>query len=237
MQIIPALYIKDNKIGIYPPDNYLFVETIADNPYDYVDNICAAGADTLLLVDTDNLTGEGSNAPLIGSLCNITLATLYVRGGINNIDYLHSLQYGGVDKFVLDRCVFADEAFLQNLGQIAGFKEAKVIVALDVIDRRVASFKDQKPSSETAEEAIEECLNLGFTHFLITDLNPDRDEPDFDFFEDISNKYPQCFFIAGGDIYKPEHVQRFKQLGLEAVLIGGAVYQSKELLQNILSLG
>ncbi len=138
MRIIPALYIKDGKVAAYKPGDYENIEFLSIDPYQLIEKLDKLHIHNIGLIDIDATLGSKSNAGLIGSLCNVTVTTLHVGGGIKEMDYLKSLQYAGVDYFIIGAAIFNAEAFLKSLNDAEDVKNEKITIAINVMDGKAS---------------------------------------------------------------------------------------------------
>ncbi|MEZ4830170.1 MAG: HisA/HisF-related TIM barrel protein [Bacteroidia bacterium] len=237
MQIIPALYIKDGKPAIYRPGEYERIEFLPYDPYDLIDEISRHNVQRIYLVDVDASVDDGkNNKALIVSLANTTIPDLEVGGGIDNMSYLKSLQYSGVDYFVLGSVVFENFDFLVEISQAAHVQNDKVMISLDLLDGRLTCHGwTESVDDTTIRSLVQKCLDLGFSRFICTDVESSHREsgPDVLFYKELVEQFPQAVFAASGQINTFEDVDRLKEVGVHEVIVGNAIYRDFSLLDQI----
>lgn len=235
MKIIPALYIKDGKVACYRPGDYEHLEYLNDNPYDLIQSMSDKGVDRILLVDVDaSLPGEAKNAGLIGSLSNTTVVDLVVGGGINSIDYLKSLQYAGVDYFVLGSIVIDDFNFLLQINELSHIKNEDIIISLDVKDKHLVCHGWTDDIDHiTLNEMIWKSLNAGFNKFIVSEI--ETEEPNIEFYKDLIQQFPGAYFIASGRINTFEEVKALEATGVKEVIVGDEIYKESHLMDQLVA--
>ncbi len=235
MQIIPALYIKDGKVAIYKPGDFENIEFLPDDPYVLVEKMDKLQIGNIGLIDIDATLGTKTNAGLIGSLSNITITTLHVGGGIKNLSYLKSLQYAGVDYFIIGAAVFGASDFLKAVSEAEDVKSDKISIAINVLDGKVTHHAWMGNLTISPEEIISSCREMGFKRFIISDVRSSdpEDGPDMAFYASIIQKFPDCRIGAAGHINTFDDIEALEGIGVDAVVIGNEIYKEKGLLEKI----
>lgn len=235
MQIIPSLYIKDGKVAQYKPGDYENIEFLPDDPYELIEKLDKLDIGNIGLIDIDATLGGKSNAGLIGSLCNVAVATLHVGGGIRDINYLKSLQYAGVDYFIIGAGVLKKGSFLSVLSETEEVKNNKISVAINVLDGKVTHHAWTGDMETTAEDLISRCRDLGFSRFIISDVRTNNPEqgPDMAFYASVVKQFPDCRIGAAGHINTFEDIEALEGIGVAAVVIGKEIYLEEGLLEKI----
>ncbi|MDX2248979.1 MAG: HisA/HisF-related TIM barrel protein [Bacteroidia bacterium] len=237
MQIIPALYIKEGKPAIYRPGDYDRIEFLPYDPYDLIDEISRHHVQRIYIVDVDaSLQNTENNKALIVSLANTTIPDLEVGGGINNIDYIKSLQYSGVDYFVLGSVVFENFAFLEEISQAKHIGNEKIMISLDLLDGKLTSHGwTMIMDDATIRSMIKKCIDLGFSRFICTDINSTHREsgPDILFYKELVEQFPDVLFAASGQINTFEDIDNLKAVGIKEAIVGNSIYRDFSLLDRI----
>jgi phosphoribosylformimino-5-aminoimidazole carboxamide ribotide isomerase len=236
MLIIPALYIHGGRLAAYQPADYENLQYVEGDPYEVISRIAEMDIPRIYLVDLDASVGGGSNnAGLIGSLANTCVPDIAVGGGLRDLDYLRSLQYAGVDEFVLGTVVFEDIHFLKQLKDSPGLQHARFSISLDLLDGQLTSRGWTHPEDKRVEDLIRECMGLGYHHFICTDMHPGKREsgPDLGLYQHLVSAFPEAQFTAAGQIHSLEHVAQLAALGVREAIIGDEAYLSETLLRSI----
>ena len=239
MQIIPALYIKDGKPAVFRPGEWEEMEFLPFDPYKLIERLDQHKIQRVFLIDIDAARGEGkNNSGLIASLSNTTVADLEVGGGLTNMDFLKSLQYAGVDHFVLSAVVFDDEEFLVRLSEDETIKNDRILVAVGLLNGVLTSLGWRKViSAEGLRDIISRCIELGFKRFICADIDTDQPDrgPDLLFYKELVQEFPDAQFSAAGHINTFEDVEALKELGIKEVIVGNRIYKEEDVLDQVIA--
>lgn len=235
MRIVPALFIKDGKAAVYKAGNFTDIEYLTDDPYDILAKLDKLDIGNVGLVDIDASMGQSSHSGLIGSLCNTTVSTLHVGGGINDLDYLKSLQYAGVDYFIIGSAAHERPSFLKEIAEASHVKNERISIAVDIKDGKLYyhGWKDEAPTS--LNHFIQHCMDLGFTRFLLTDVSSDvaSSLPDVNFYKSLVDSFPSCLFVAAGRIDSFNDIDALASTGISAVVVGNKIYKDEAIMQQV----
>ena len=236
MQIVPAIYIYDGKAAVYRPGDYENMEFIDKDPYEILKEIEENGIGRVLLIDI-NASGPGeapNNKGLIGSLSNTCVVDIEVGGGIDNMEYLKSLQYAGVDYFVLGSVVYDNFDFVRKLAEEDHVKNDDILISVDVLEGKL-SYHGWKDPVEglTPQELMYKCINIGLNRFNVTDVRREAEHPNFEFYEELRTQLPGASIGAAGNIHTFEDVEKLEALGVREVYVGNRIYKEPELLKAI----
>ena len=237
MQIIPALYIKDGKAAAYRPGDYLNLTYLSQDPYDIITELGDHHIQRILLVDVDaSLDNPQHNMGLIGSLANTTVPDLEVAGGLSNMDYLKSLQYAGVDFFVLGSVMFDNYAFIEAVRDAEHIKNDRVMVAFDMLDGQLTchGWTREQPNQDLFA-LIQQSLDNGFTRCVISHLDSQQPEagPNLDFYRQVRLRFPKLILTASGHIHSFADIDALKEIGVDEVVVGNEIYTQPGLMSQI----
>lgn len=237
MQIIPALYIHDGKAASYTPGNYESIHYLEQDPYEVIDLLGKHDVQRIILLDIDSARGnEQNNKSLIGSLANLTIPDLEVGGGINDMEYLKTLQFAGVDYFILGSAVFKNFDLIKQICESDHIKTDRILVSLDMLDGRLTTLGwTEAVTEKPLSDVIRECMEFGITRFIISDLNSDHPEsgPDLTFYSELIEEFPDAIFSAAGHIHSFEDVEALKKIGVAEVVVGNEIYEHEEWMEKI----
>ena len=236
MQIVPAIYIHDDKAAIYRPGDYDNLEYLAKDPYEVIQSLDVKGISRILIIDINaSIPGEKkNNKGLIGSLSNTCVADIEVGGGINDMEYLKSLQYAGVDNFVLGSVVYDNFDFVKQLATEDHVKNEDILISIDVQDGKLFYHGWNDPVEDlTAEELMYKCINIGLNSFNVTDVKKDADAPNFEYYEKLIQQFPGATIGAAGNIHTLEDVEKLEALGVREIYVGNRIYKEPALVETI----
>lgn len=237
MQIIPALYIHQGKPASYTPGLYDTITYLDHDAYEMIDLLGKHDVQRIILLDIDAAKqGEENNKGLIGSLSNIAVPDLEVGGGINDMDYLKTLQYAGVDYFILGSAVFQNFDLIKEICESESVKTDRVLISLDMLDGKLTALGwTQEVENKGLTDVIRDCMEYGLKRFIITDVNSDHPEqgPDLTFYSELVEAFPEAIFSASGHIRSFEDVEALKKVGVAEVVVGNEIYQEEEWMDQI----
>ncbi|WNJ16318.1 HisA/HisF-related TIM barrel protein [Pontibacter sp. G13] len=237
MQIIPALYIKDGKAAAYRPGDHQNTEFLDQDPYDIIKDLNQQKIKRIHLVDIDaSLHHKQNNTALIGSLANTAVSRVELGGGINNLDLLKSLQYAGVDYFVIGAAMYDNIPFLEEIAAADHVPNDRIMIALDLLNGDLYSHTwTQKEPEGKLDEMIKQAMAIGFHRFIFAESDvKDREKgPDFEFYKRICADYPNAIITASGRIDSWEDVDKLAEIGVHEVVVGNEIYKHEGALDLI----
>jgi len=236
MQIIPALVIKDGKPAAFEP-GAKSVRFLNRDPYDLIDTFSKQSIRRIHIVDVDGAQQQGkNNLALIGSLVNVCVSNIEVGGGINDMETLKSLQYAGVDYFMLGSVAYSKPEFLDEILEADHIKNDSITIAVDLVDGQLTynSYSQQIPEQKV-RDVIKRYQDMGFSRVLITDidtLHPDHG-PAIGFFDGIVQAFPDMCISAAGHIDSISDIDHLRDAGVKEVIVGMDLYDTPEALATI----
>jgi phosphoribosylformimino-5-aminoimidazole carboxamide ribotide isomerase len=225
MKIIPAIDLMGGKVvRLYKGDpNQKTV--YSDDPVGIAKRWESAGADILHLVDLDATLGIGSNLGVIKKILESVSIPVEVAGGLR--DKSLSLEVAKLsERIVLGTLAFKDRSLLKSLLSELGAE--KIVISVDHKDGKIVINGWQKDAGIKLIPAINEFLQMGFTEFLLTNVNRDgtMEGPDLEFLEQAC-KLPDANIIASGGISNIGDVADVKEKNAFGVILGKALYENK----------
>ena len=170
MKIIPAIDLMDGKVvRLYKGDpNQKTV--YSDNPVDIAKQWESAGADILHLVDLDATLGSGSNLHIIKKILDSMSIPVEVAGGLRYRSMVMDVAKLS-ERIVLGTLAFKDKNTLKKLLEKLGPK--KIVISVDHKDGEIVIRGWQEGTGVKLIEAIKDFLSMGFSEFLLTNVNRD----------------------------------------------------------------
>jgi phosphoribosylformimino-5-aminoimidazole carboxamide ribotide isomerase len=190
------------------------------------------GAARLHIVDLDAALGTGSNRTVVTGVCQSVSSPVQLGGGLRTMDAIARALADGAARAILGTAAALDPGFVTKA--VGRFRD-RVIVAVDVRDDlvMVRGWRDVGPR---LEEAIEVLTNAGAPRFLVTSVQRDgtMDGPDLALYERVAAR-TESPGIASGGVGTADDVQNLGELGLEAVVVGKALYSGTIRLSEVVS--
>ncbi len=225
MKIIPAIDLMDGKVVRLYKGDPAQKTVYSDDPVETAKQWESAGADILHLVDLDATLGLGSNLDVIKKILDTVSIPVEVAGGLR--DKLLVLEMAKLsERIVLGTLAFKDKPLLQLL--LSELGPAKIVISIDHKDGDIVIHGWQQEAGIQLIPAIKEFLEMGFTEFLLTNVNRDGtlEGPDLEFLEQTC-VFPNANVIASGGISNIHDVKDVKEKNAYGVVLGKALYENK----------
>ena len=225
MKIIPAIDLMDGQVvRLYKGDPKQ--KTIySDNPLEIAKKWEQNGADMLHIVDLDATLGFGSNLTLIKKIIENISIPVEVAGGLR--DESKILDASKISqRVVLGTLAFKDKETLKKILEKLGPK--KIVISVDHKDGEIVTHGWQKGTGIRLIDAIKEFIDMGFSEFLLTNVNRDGtlEGPDLENLEQAC-KLENANVIASGGISSLQDIQDVKEKNSYGVILGKALYENK----------
>jgi phosphoribosylformimino-5-aminoimidazole carboxamide ribotide isomerase len=184
------------------------------------------GAKRLHIIDLDAAFSLGNNLPLIKEIAEKAALRMQVGGGIRTFETVEKVLRLGVSHVILGALAFSDSSVIPKIQE--KFGSDSVIVALDNKDGKVMVEGWKTGTDFTMWDALEKFVNIGVTTFLITSIAQDGmlQGPDLETLSEACN-YPDVKVMAAGGIGSLGDLVALKQVGVEGVVVGKALYDGK----------
>ena len=230
MKIIPAIDLMNGEVvRLYKGDPNQ--KTIySDNPVEIAKKWEQNGADMLHIVDLDATLGMGSNLPIIKKIIENVSIPLEIAGGLR--DELMVMDAAQIAKrVVLGTLAFKDQKTLKKLLEKLGHE--KIVISVDHKEGEIVIHGWQKGTGIKLIDAINDFVAMGFTEFLLTDVNRDGtlEGPDLNFLEQAC-QLDNTNIIASGGISNVKDVIDVKEKNSYGVILGKALYENKISIQE-----
>lgn len=221
MIVIPAIDLRGGKVVRLFRGGIENETVYEDDPVEVARRFEAEGARRLHVVDLDAAREEGSNREVVKEICRNVAVPVQLGGGLRNLESVERALADGAARAILGTAAALDPAFVTRAVEFAG---DAVAVAVDVNDGRVMThgWLQQGPSLEDAVPALHAA---GAPRFLVTSISRDgtMDGPDLSLYERLLDLTDRPV-IASGGIRVAADVWALRELGLEACVVGKAMY-------------
>ena len=225
MKIIPAIDLMDGQVvRLYKGDPKQKI-VYHNDPVKIAKKWEADGADMLHIVDLDATLGIGSNLSIIKKILNEISIPIEVAGGLR--DELIILDMVKIsNRVVLGTLAFKDKVLLKKL--LISLGSQKIVISVDHKDGEIVINGWQDKTGIKLIESIKEFLEMGFTEFLLTNVNRDgtMQGPDLEFLEQACN-FDKAHVIASGGISNIDDIKNVKEKNAFGVILGKALYENK----------
>lgn len=191
------------------------------------------GAKKLHIIDLDAAFGTGDNLSIITEIAESVYLPIQVGGGIRTIKAVEKLLTMGISQVILGALAFSDPNAIAQVQKKFGSKP--IIVALDNKDGKIMVEGWKTPTAFSIKEALEKFDKLKVGTFLITSITKDGtlSGPDLETLSEAC-QYPNVEIIAAGGIGRLNDLTALKRVGVEAAVVGKALYEDKFTLKEAL---
>ncbi len=230
MKIIPAIDIMNGQVvRLYKGDPTQ--KTIySDNPIEIAKKWEKNGADMLHIVDLDATLEMGTNLSIIKKIIENVSIPVEVAGGLRDESIV--MDTAQISKrVVLGTLAFKDKITLKKLLENLG--PEKIVISVDHKDGEIVIHGWQKGTGVKLIDAIKDFLDMGFSEFLLTNVNRDGtlEGPDLKFLGQAC-QLERTNVIASGGISNVKDVRDVKEKNSFGVILGKALYENKISIQE-----
>ena len=224
MEIIPAIDIKDGKCVRLLQGDYEQVTVFSDDPVEMALRWESEGSEYLHIVDLDGAkSGSTSNYDVVESICRATKTRIQVGGGIRSLEVAKNYSDIGVDRLILGTVAVDSPKELTAIMESVG--RESVIVSVDARSGLVALDGWTRTSQIEAADLVSNMFSLGVVRCMYTDIDRDGtlSTPNFDAISNLVNM-SKVNVIAAGGISSLDSILCLARLGVEAAIVGRAIY-------------
>ncbi len=220
LELLPAIDIKNGK-SVRLKQAKLDSAEQYETPNVVLSDFVAKGAKWVHLVDLDAAFKSGSNSDLIQDLIEVSPVNIQLSGGIIDED---SLQKALSTKAAR---INISTAALQNINWVVKAIKSnneRLTIGLDINDGVLVA----RGSGELIGDPFEYIKTLdeaGCKRYVVTDNSTDGElnGPNLDLLDKVL-KSTKSMIIASGGISKLSDLKDLRQMGLDGVIVGKALY-------------
>jgi len=197
----------------------------SDNPVEIAKKWEANGADMLHIVDLDATLGIGSNISIIKNILEEISIPVEVAGGLRDESLILDIVKIS-NRVVIGTLAFKDKELVKKL--LLSLGPNKIVISVDHKDGEIVIHGWQESAGIKLIDAIKEFLAMGFTEFLLTNVNRDGtlEGPDLEFLEEAC-QLDNANVIASGGISNVVDIKDVKEKNAFGVILGKALYENK----------
>lgn len=223
MEIIPAIDLRHGKcVRLYQGD-YEQETVFSDDPVAVALQWRSLGAPKLHVVDLDGAAaGELHNLDIIEQIARAVLVPVQVGGGIRRLETIERVLKAEVERVILGTAAVETPKLVEEACRKFG---ESIVVSIDAREGRIATHGWSQGTERGTVEFAQAMARLGVKRFIHTDISRDGTltEPNFTAIAELAEAI-RLPLIAAGGVSSLTHLKILKQLGIEAVIIGKALY-------------
>ena len=234
MRIIPAIDIIDGKCVRLTQGDYSRKKIYNENPVDVAKEFEAAGLRYLHLIDLDGAkVGKVINWKVVESIASSTGLAIDFGGGIKTDEEVEELFRLGVEQVNIgSMAVRNPEKFVY---WIEKFGAEKIVLSADIKNESIAINGWQENSKITITDFLRDFIQRGIEYVTCTDIGTDGmlTGPNIELYKKILLTFPQLNLIASGGVSCMEDLHELKQIGVDGVIVGKAIYEGRIKLEEL----
>jgi len=220
LELLPAIDIKNGKSVRLKQADLDSAEQY-ENPNVVLSDFVAKGAKWVHLVDLDAAFQSGSNSELIQELISVSPIKIQLSGGIINENTLQKALSTKADRINIAT------AALQNIDWVVKAIKSnneRLMIGLDINDGVLVA----RGSGEVIGDPFDYIKTLdmaGCKRYVVTDNSTDGElsGPNLDLLDKVL-KSTKSLIIASGGISKLSDLKDLREMGLDGVIVGKALY-------------
>ncbi len=226
MRLIPAVDLqKGRAVRLYEGDPEK--ETVYfEDPVEAARHWEEAGAGYLHLVDLDAALGKGNNREAIRRIAAAIRIPFEVGGGVRSLEAAQELLALGADRVVVGTVAVRAPEVLKEM--LAAFGPERVAVSVDARGLEVVVSGWQEATPLSAPELARRLWREGVRTLIYTDVRRDGTLKGMDPgpLKAMRAAWPG-YLIAGGGVGSEEDLRLMEALGLDAAIVGRALYEGR----------
>ena len=224
LEVIPAVDLLGEEAVRLEQGDFRRVALRRDDPVSLVEELTAAGASWIHVVDLDGARAGTIRPEPIGRLVAAAApASVQASGGIRSVADAEKLLEAGAARVVVGTAAFADPSapgrYVEALGE-------RLLVAIDVRDGLVAARGWERTTGLGVDEAVDRCAAVGVPRLLCTAIERDGTltGPDVELLARVHARGGIPVLAAGG-IRSDADLAAVAAAGCEGAVVGRALLE------------
>lgn len=226
--IIPALDIISGKCVRLEQGRFNTIREYNSDPVEIAWEFEHHGLTRLHLVDLDGARqGKIVNWQVLEKIAKSTKLIIDFSGGIRSRSDLKKVFDCGAKLATVGSIAVTDRVLFKQW--LADFGSDKIVLAADFFKSFVRINAWEKETEIGLQDFLLDYRQDGIRNVICTDITKDGllQGPAFEIYGRIKESLPGLYLIASGGVASLEHVRSLDRLGVDAVIIGKALYEGK----------
>ena len=224
MEVIPAVDIKGGRcVRLYQGD-YGRETVYSDSPVDVAVHWVELGASRIHVVDLDAAkAGAPINHETAGAIAAAVPVPVQLGGGVRSLETAMHAATLGISRVIIGTAAARDMGLVLSVCEALG--PERVVVSIDARDGYVALNGWTETTGLRVQEMLDGLGATGVRRFIYTDIARDGTltEPSWEEIVKVHEATGLMMIVAGG-VSSVEHLLRLREIGVEAAIVGKAVY-------------
>jgi len=228
IDIIPAIDIIGGKCVRLEQGDYKVKKIYNENPLEVAKAFEEAGIKRLHLVDLDGAKARHVvNMKVLADIASGTQLIIDFGGGIKTDADIQKVFDNGATMVTIGSIAVTNPAMLN--AWIARYGSDKIILGADVKDNKIAITGWMNTTDRDLFEYLAEKKNEGIKKILCTDISKDGMlmGPALELYKRIKQHFKDMYLIASGGVTRVTDIEDLLKAGIDAVVIGKAIYENR----------
>jgi len=224
MYVIPAIDLIEGKCVRLVQGEYHRQITYEDDPCRQAQEFSSAGAQWLHIIDLDGAkVGRPVNTDSVQAIAALNLLTIELGGGIRDEDSIKQMLDAGAERLIIGTKAVSD---FQWFSRMADKFTGKIVLGLDARGSKVATHGWIQDSPQKLLEFATQAAKLPLAAIIYTDITRDgmMAGPNLERTKALVETV-ELPVIASGGVREIADINKLAELGVEAVIIGRALYE------------
>jgi phosphoribosylformimino-5-aminoimidazole carboxamide ribotide isomerase len=237
MRIIPAIDIIDGKCVRLTQGDYAQKKIYNENPVEVAKEFEDAGLRYLHLIDLDGAkAGRVINWKVVEAISSSTGMIIDFGGGIKNDAEVERLFQLGVEQVNIGSVAVRNPEKIAEW--IKKFGAEKIVLSADTKNENIAISGWQEDSAILITDFLKDFIQRGIEYVTCTDIGTDGmlTGPNIELYKKILLSFPQLNVIASGGVSSIEDLHELRQIGVDGVIVGKAIYEGRIKLDELTTL-
>jgi len=234
MIVFPAVDIKDGRCVRLTQGDFDKETVYSKDPVKQAMYFKNQGAKYLHLVDLDGAKeGVLKNIEIIVEIKRKSGLYVQCGGGIRDFETAKELVDAGIDCIIIGSAFFNRRKEVERM--LKEFSREKVALSLDFKKDKIKISGWQESVEMGIDHSVKEAERIGIEKIIFTDISRDGtlEGPNLDAAKRLREIF-KGLLIASGGIKSVEDVMKLKQIGIDGVIIGKALYNNDIILSDLL---
>ncbi len=234
MRVILALDLLEGKCVRLERGDFRKVKVYSEDPLLVIEEMVKKGAKDFHIVDLDGARyGVPRNFDYVKKIRERVDGYIQVGGGIRDKETVKMYTELGIDGVVVGTKAYTDPDFLPSLKDSKG-----IILSVDVLNGKPMVMGWVKEAEIDLLQILKLAEESSVSALLVTAIERDgtMSGPDLDVLKEIMSM-TRIPVIASGGVATLKDLESLKNIGVEGVILGRAIYEKKIEVEDALKFG